>query len=530
MVHRPTGARARRLRRAGAVGALACSLVVLAACNSSGSTGASSTSSGAGAIKRGGTITVGVQAGFTGLDPNLQPNQESSWIDSLVYSRLIRLNASQKIVGDLATSWTQKSPTEYVFTLRKGVKFQDGAPLTAADVIYTFNRIMNPKNASSANYMFTGVKAITAPNAYTVDFTLTQPDSTFLTHVASPYTAIVNPADVAKYKNLNSYMDGSGAYEFVSEQPGQQVVLKANPDYYVKGEPYLSGVTIQVIQDEASRINALKSGSADIVDFVPENDVATLKADPDVVVGPGTSLNFYALMMFLQHPPFNNVKVRQAVMDAINRQAIINGAMFGQGTVLDDASIPSWNSFYDKAVYGSPNLAEAKELMKEAGVSNVTATIGLWSSQTYVVNAAQIIQTELAPIGIHLKIVQYGDYPSYQEAVFTSAKDDMTIQGFGGNTSPDDYLDKPFGTKGGDNFFGYSNPTLDNLLREAKLTTNVSEQKTLYDQAAQIVATTGPMAFLFSESQPEAWQSYVKGFVHQPDLDLDSLITTWIDK
>lgn len=528
MVDRYGGATAKRLTRAVGTGAVACSLVALAACGSGGSSGSSG--GAAGPVKRGGSITVGLQAGFTGLDPNLQPNQESTWIDSLVYSRLIRLNANQQIVGDLATSWSQESSTKYVFHMRKGVKFQDGTPLTAKDVVYTFNRILDPKSASAAAYLFSAIKSVQAPDNYTVDFTLSQPDASFLSHVASVYTSVVNPTSITKYHNLNSTMDGSGAYNFVSQQAGQQVVLKANPGYYVKGEPNLSGITLQVMQDESSRINALKSGSADLVDFVPENDVASLKADTGIVVGPGRSENFYALMMFLQHPPFNNVKVRQAIMYALDRKAIINGALFGQGVLLNDASIPNWNKYFGKPVYGGPDVAKAKQLMQEAGVSNVTATIGLWSSQTYVVNAAQIIQSELQPIGIKLKIVQYGDYPSYAQAVFVSAKDDLTIQGFGGNVDPDDYLAKGFATKAADNFFGYSNTTLDGILNQARATSNVAQRQALYDQAQQIVATTGPMAFLFSESQPEAWQSYLKGFQHYPDLSLDSLITAWVDK
>ena len=166
--------------------------------------------------------------------------------------------------------------------------------------------------------------------------------------------------------------------------------------------------------------------------------------------------------------------------------------------------------------------------MSQSGVAPFTATLGVWSPQTYVVTSAQIIQQELAPLGITIKIQQYGDYPSYNEAVFVNHTDGMTIQGFGGNLDPDDWLYRTFTTTGGYNYFGYSDPTVDLLLNQARQTTGFSARNALYAQAQKLIATDGPIAFLYSYSEPEAWIPAVQGFQHFPDVSLDGLITTWL--
>jgi peptide/nickel transport system substrate-binding protein len=481
--------------------------------------------------RRGGTLTVGILGDATGLDPAKTPDQPSGWLDQLVYSYLVRTNAKLKIVPDLATKWTRPSSTRYIFTLRTGVHFQNGRLLTSADVKYSLDRLRNPATGSENLLYYSGIQAIKTSGPYKIEIDLSKPDATFLTHLASPTSAIVPKEVVAKYGDLQKTMLGSGPFEFVSYTPETATILKRNPHYYVKGVPYLSQLVIRPIEDPTARINALLSGGVDLIDFIPPNEIGSLKSVRGISVGPGQSGQFYFLMMFSNYAPLNKVDVRQAISYAIDRQAIVQAALFGTGTPLYGGPIPSWSPYGLKtALYKKPNLAKAKSLMKAAKVSGFSTTIGLWSGQPYAVTAAEVIQQELAPLGIHLKITQYGDYSSYSAAVFTGAQDGMTIQGYGGNIDPDDWVDRAFHTGGGLNFAKYSNSTVDKLLDQAKQTLSTSKRKKLYDQAQMIIARTGPDAFLFNQSQPDAWRSNVHGFQHRRDVTLAGLITTWVSK
>jgi peptide/nickel transport system substrate-binding protein len=497
------------------------------ACGASSTSTPSATPAGT-QVQRGGTLDVGVNAQFNGLDPDLQPNQAVAWIDSLVYSRLLRLTPQGQIIGDLATSWQQTSSTSYVFHLRHGVKFDDGSSLTSADVKYSIERVLNPATADENAAELSAIQTVTTPDQYTVDITLSSPDAAILTDLATYVASVVPQAAVAANGNLNTTMDGSGAFEFASESGDTQITLKANPHYYVKGEPYLSEVVVNAVADTNTRTNALLSGGDQLINFVASQSVASIKSAGDTV-GPGTAGNFYALMMFEQDPPFNNLDVRQAVMYALNRQAIFQASTLSQGTVLEAGPIPSFNQYALKtAIYPSADLTKAESLMKASGVAPFTTTLGAWSGQPYVISAAQVIQQELQPLGITVKIQQYGDYPSYNEAVFVNHQDGMTIQGFGGNLDPDQWLYKTFTTTGGYNFFGYSDSTVDSLLMQGRQTSGFSARYQLYAQAQQIIATNGPMAFLYSYSEPEAWTPAVQGFQHYPDVSLDGLVTTWL--
>jgi ABC-type transport system substrate-binding protein len=479
-------------------------------------------------IHRGGTLTVGLNATFNGLDPDLQPNQAVAWIDSLVYSRLLRFTPSLKLVGDLAQSWKQTSPTSYVFQLRRGVSFQDGGTVTASDVVYSLERVMNPATADANAATFSAIKTVAATGPYTVKITLAQPDAAILLALATYAASVVSPSAVSAHGTLNTVMDGSGPFWFGSEPSSTEIVLNRNPHYYMKGEPYLNKLVISGIEDQNARVNALLSGGEDLVNFVPAQSVAEIKASNDIV-GPGTAGNFYALMMFEQKAPFNNVDVRKAIMYALNRKAIFAASTLGQGTILYGGPIPTFNPYALKAnLYTSANLAKAKTLMRASGVAPFTTTLGLWAPQTYAVTAAQVIQQELKPLGITVVIQQYGDYPSYNQAVFVNHQTGLTIQGFGGNLDPDSWLYRTFTSKGGYNFFGYSNATVDKLLAQARGASKISTRYNLYAQAQKIIATNGPMAFLFSYSEPEAWNASVHGFQHYPDVSLDGLVTTWI--
>lgn len=479
----------------------------------------------------GGTITIGLLADAVGgLDPHKTPNQQSTWVDGLVYSRLVALDAEGKAIPDLAEKWEVVGDTEYTFQLRDDVKFHNGRALTAEDVKYSLDRLRNPETGSAKGYWFKDVESVEVPQAGTVIITLSSPDASLLVHLANPVAAVVPQEVVEAEGDLTQTMVGSGPFMFVSHTPGVSLILKKNPDYFVKGQPYLDEVVLKPLEDENTRVNALKSGDIDVATFVPVNMIDAISKESGVTVNSGLSGQMYALIMQVGRPPLDNVKVRQAIMHAVDRQALVEGAIFGKGVPLASGPIPSWHPYHlDGDIYEGNDMKKAERLMKESGASTpINLTMGLWSGQTFAINAAQVIQQELKPLGINFEIKQYGDYASYNKAVFVEKKHDITIQGLGGKIDPNDWLRDVFQTGSRSNLTDYSDPEVDALLDEGRATNDAAERKAAYDKAQKIIAESGPFALLWNMEQPDAILDRVKNYQHRPDLQLDGLVTTWV--
>jgi ABC-type transport system substrate-binding protein len=497
----------------------------------SGSTGSGGASTAAsGTPKSGGTLTVGMPADAVGgLDPHKTPNQQASWVDGLLYSNLVSLDAQGNVIPDLATKWQDKDATVFTFDLRDGVKFSDGSPLTSADVKYSLDRVRDPKTGSSDGKRYQGIESVETPSPDQVVVTLKSPNAAFLVTLARASGSIVSEKVGESGADLNTKVVGSGPFTLVSQTPGVSIVLAKNPNYYVSGQPYLDKVVLKPLEDENTRLNALKTGEIDVSNFVPVTAIDTLSKTPGITVTSGRSGQYYSIIMVSNRPPFNDVRVRQAVMNAIDRQAILKAAILGKGSVLDVASIPSWHQFYlGKPVYTAPNIDKAKQLLKDAGVTKLNLTMAIWSGQPFAVTAAQVIQQELAPLGINFTIKQFGDYSSYNQAFFINNEQDFTIQGIGGNIDPSDWLTTHFQCDSPSNETHYCDPAFDKALAAGIATTDPAQRKAAYDTAQQILAESGPYAFLWNMDQPDALRSNVHGYVHRVDLGLKSLVSTWV--
>jgi peptide/nickel transport system substrate-binding protein len=503
-----------------------------AATGTGSSTGGSTSGAASSGGKAGGTLNFGIHAALTGLDPQIGANQSTRWVASLVYSYLVSLDKDNQLVPDLAEKWEQPSDTVYVFHLRKGVKFHNGREMTSADVKYSYDRIMDPANKANFASLFGGISAIDLPDDYTVKITLKAPDASFLIHLSSTGTQAIVPKEVveANKGSLSQVMVGTGPYKFVSYTPGTSLVLQRNPDYFLAGQPLLDSVVVKPIEDDSARINALKSGDVDMISFVPPSQIKSLGSTNGLVVSEGRVGTFYFLSFQVGRAPFNDVRVRQAIMYAIDRQAMLNTAIFGQADLTPNGPIPSWDRFApSQQVYDKPDIAKAKSLLADAGHPNgFETTIGVWTPQAYIVNAVQILQQQLAAIGVKVSIQQFGDYPSYQTTVLNQGKTDMTVTGFSGNIDPDDWLGNAFRSTGGNNFWHYNDPKVDQLLDQGKKEQDFAARKKIYDQLQYLLATTGPMAFLWSPKQPNAWASKVTGFAQKPTGLLTNLAVTSI--
>ncbi|MBM3524583.1 MAG: ABC transporter substrate-binding protein [Alphaproteobacteria bacterium] len=485
-----------------------------------------------GAPKRGGRLTIGADADPIGLDPNTLTAFSSHDFTSLLYTGLLRWTPDMKVEPDLATGWEQPNATTYVFKLRSGVKFHNGQEFDADDVKYTFDRILDPKTASPSASLFAAIQAVTVVDKHTVRFELKAPSAPFLSYLATNPTGVIVPRGVGE---LNTKPVGTGPFVFESYQPNQIFTLKANPDYYEKGQPYLDSVAFRFFKDQASLTSALRSKAIDMTWFKdPKVSAQVVRTSADLVSVPGKTTRTFPVWMNMKAPPLNDVRVRRALSLATNRKACLDTVLGGSGKVA--AMIPeSHIGGYDgvsELPYYKHDVAAAKRLLAEAGHAN-----GLDLGEYIVVAAnpldvacAQILQQQWAEAGIKVAIKPMetapliamwlkGEYPTLLSVAYAW------------NPDPDAIATRITSTHTQGKGMGMNDAELDAMIAEARTILDVAKRVEAYRRIQHRVADQAYCLDIYQYPlRWEIWWNYAKGY--QPlTVNIRSYVrTAWIDK
>jgi peptide/nickel transport system substrate-binding protein len=486
------------------------------------------------APKYGGTLRVGWNYAGGTFDPHKGiVHGPDYWIIKLVYNTLVTLDEGLNIVPELAESWEiSEEGTVYTFHLVEGVTFHNGRGLTSEDVKYSFERLLDPDTGASRRANYTDIASIETPDPYTVVITLSQPNAVFLTQLTQAAAAIVAREGVEEHGDLSQVAAGSGPFMLGGIQADGSIVLERNPDYWVEGLPYLERIVFTTVPDNQARNTAVRTGDLDLITHVTGNFISLLRQDENVVIpeGDGSSGQFYSLLFNVRRPPFDDPKVRQAIAHALDRETIAQVSLDGEGFTLAGGPIPPWHWAALDPVFEGADIERARELLAESALPDgFSFTLRVWSPQQFSVRAAQMIQAALAPLNIEVTIDQQGDWATYWGAV-TGGEYDATIQGFGGNIDPHEFLFEAFREGGGRNVMGYVNPEVERLMAEALRVTDRDARKEIYDEVQRIIVEDAPQAFLWNQKQTEAHQADVMGFYHQSTLDLSALTRTWLDR
>lgn len=475
----------------------------------------------------GGTLTVAIGADPVNLDPALSAAYSTFEILNNVYNTLVRINAKLQPAPDLATSWTvSKNGLTWTFKLRSGVVFQDGHRFTSADVVYTYDRIMNPATKSGVAYLFAPVKSVAAPNPETVVISLKYPYAPLLSALASGGTAIVNRADVVSGR-IATHPDGTGPFSFVRYVPGDHVTLVRNPHYWRQGQPYLNKIVFKIIPDQQVKLTDLQTGHVDWIDSVPPQDVQQLLSSKSIVVRMQASTSYSELGVNVRSKPLSNVLVRQAIAWGISRKAVAVAADYGLAQGVQTPIPPSSPYHYGPTPYHR-DPAEAIKLLKEAGYPNGIST-SIMATKTYgdTVRAAEVIQSELKKAHINVSITE----PEWSTWLTKQGHGDfqMFLAGWIGQIDPDNYFYGQFYTGQVFNFEGYSNPTLDKLLTEGRQALQQSSRVAIYDQVQKILVNDLPYIYLFRTDSVNAWLPTVHGYKILPNSAI-RFRETWLSK
>ncbi|MFG1932192.1 ABC transporter substrate-binding protein [Mycobacterium sp. NPDC048908] len=455
-------------------------------------------------------------AAIAGEPDQLDPQKTSAYFSfevlENVFDTLVAPDANLEMRPALAESW-DVSPDQlaWTFHLRRGVTFHDGSPFTADDVVYSYRRIIDQKLANADK--FSAVTGVTALDPVTVRITLKQPTPNLLTNLGGfKGVAIVQRRNVESGQ-IATHPVGTGPFAFVSQKSGDSITLKANPTYWA-GAPKVSGITFRFISEASTALSALQAGEVDWTDSIPPQRVTALKDDDSITLAATPSNDYWYLALNEARPPWNDVRVRQAIAYAIDRDAIVQTTSYGTA-VANQLAIPKGNPWYTRYDRYRYDINTAKSLMTEAGADPKSLDMLVTTEYPETVTAAQVIADNLAPLGItvNIRTVDFATWLDEQN----NGHFDMLMMGWLGNIDPDDFYYAQHHTDGSSNAQKFSNPEVDRLLDAGRVETNRDARAADYAKAATIIADQVSYLYLYNPSVIQAWTTRLSGYEARRD-------------
>jgi peptide/nickel transport system substrate-binding protein len=483
-----------------------------------------------------GTLVVGLVAEPVNLDPAQVTDLNSTRVGRRVVESLVTFpEESTQIVPGLAESWTiSKDGLQYTFKLRSGIKFHDGTPLTAEAVKFSIERQINPEHPAHklgkypfANFFFGNVKAVEALSDERVAFLLKEPRASFLAILTAAAASIVSPTAVMKAgPDYPLQPVGTGPFKFVSWDRGQRVVLEKNPSYW-KFPVKLDRVIYRPIVEDQARLTELLTGTLDLIVGVPPDFVSQLEGGGKVGVLKQVGAHVWYLGINNQKKPFDDKRVRQALNYAVNKEAIVRDVLKGTGTPSRGPVLPNtWAA--DPSLKPYPyDPDRAKKLLAEAGYPNGFSTT-LWvpesgSGMQSPVAMSTVMQSNLKSVGVNVTL-QTMEWGAFLAKLRTKEQELFALSWMAGTEDPDmvmyPLLHSSQWTPNGPNRALYKNPKFDDLLQQARLTTDQAKRASLYKEAQRILVDDAPWIFVDHEIQIAAVARRVHGFKLHPSFDL----------
>lgn len=478
----------------------------------------------------GGEVLIAKDQEAVGFDPHLVPAASSIQIYQHLFNRLIRMDENMNLVPELAHSWERKDDTTFVFYLREGVKFHNGREMTAADVKYSFERILDPATASIARSYFADVESVEVVDDYTVVFRLRQPNAAFLTNLSTVWASIVPREVVEEHGDLMRTPVGTGPFMLAEWVPDNYTLLVRNPDYFVPGEPAADALRFLIMKEESARIAALRTGRVHIAS-ISADSLRLLYRQPGIEIIAYPSLDYTYWGFNVTQPPFDDPRVRLAMSYAIDRKTIANFVFSGHADVT--GPVPPgqvrWALPVDEYPSYTRDVNKARQLLAEAGYPNgFQTTITTSGTYQYMVDTAVAIQSQLAEIGViaDIELVEWGQYVEKWRT-----RDHASMVGLNGSgTTPDRALHFFFHTNGTANVWGFTDPEFDRLVEQARVTLDDEARYELYAEAQRILVNEqAPNLFINSPYKFYAVRSNVKGFTPTAITGESSLRTTYVE-
>ncbi len=483
----------------------------------------------------------------SGFNPQITEDGTSINAQNPYYNRLVAVERGKTIiVPDLAERWdVSKDQKQYTFYLRKDVKFHTTANFTptrnmnADDVLFSFNRQLLASHPyhkiGGGNYLYFEamnmniIDSITKSDDSTVVFTLKKPDSVFLANISMEFASILSQEYADKMMkegtpdNVDTMPVGTGPFIFRSYDKDSIIRYDANPQYYGASKALVNKLVIVITPDANVRAQKIKTDECHIIAEPPVVEEKSFASDPNLTIKYMTGLNMTYLAFNTKKKPFDNLLVRKAIFHALNRGAYIDAIYQGMGEIAESAVPPATWGFNNNLPTYPYDIAQAKELLKQAGFPNGFES-ELWAlpvTRPYNPDGrkmAEMMQADLAAVEIKVKIVTY-DWPTYLSKTKDGLHSMMLFGWTSDNGDPDSFLYTQLscsGAKAGSNRAFWCYKPYDDLVEKAKHTANIDERTEFYMDAQKIFKEQLPWVPVASAKQFRVMRKNVTGFVMDP--------------
>ncbi len=464
-----------------------------------------------------------IRIGMVLEPPHLDPTAgAAAAIDEVVYANvfegLTRIDRNGVVQPGLAESWdVSDDGLTYTFTLREAVAFHDGSTFGADDVVFSFERAMAEDSINAQKGLFEPIMSVATDGADKFVLTLRRPTGNLLFNLGWGDAVIVAPESAESNKALPI---GTGPFKFDRWVQGDRIELQRNQDYW--GEAVeLEGATFQIVPDPAAAVAAMMAGDLDAFpNFPAPENMVQFEADPRFTVEIGTTEGETILAMNNGRPPLDDIRVRRAIAHAIahaiDRSAIIEGAMFGYGTPIGSHFAPHHPAYADLTGMYSYDPEKAKALLADAGHGEGLALTLRLPPPSYARRGGEIISAQLAEVGITAEIVPI-EWAQWLEQVFKGKDYDLTIVS---HTEP---MDIEIYSRGAGYYFDYRKPEFKALIDQLAETMDEEERNAILADAQSMLADDSVNAFLFQLAKHGVWDAKIKGLWENSPIQANDL-------
>lgn len=487
-----------------------------------------------GGVKRGGTIVLAMEGPVRTLDPHKVVGHESYPATFHLFSALTRIGSDMGAEPELAKSWeSSKDAMTWTFHLHKNATFHDGSPVTAEDVKFSLERVLDPKECPRGYTTIGPIEEVIAQDKYTVVIKLSKPYLDLPIDLGGIYCRVVKRDNIA---DINENPIGSGPFKFQSWEAGGPVTLVRNENYFLMGEdgepiPYVDKFRIVPIEDMNSQLSALRAGDIDVMSTLPYDIIDTADQEPNITIDESAS-GYHSIHLNLnpsfyknefERTVFNDKRIRQAFAYIMDRKAALAFAIGGYGVLGSDQPIPSYHAYANPSlVPREQNIELAKKLLSEAGIKPGThftlyTTAGRPGLKELAVAYKEMAKK--ADIVIDVEIVEAGRYFADMEY-----KAPFYVDNWGARQTINGNLKQFYITGGSNNCSNYSNPELDRILIDAESATTFEKRKALYWKAMEIISDEAVSIIPYYKGKFIAFRSNVGGVIAHP------MTYMWLDR
>lgn len=459
----------------------------------------------------GGSVVVGIQQDIDSLDPHKATAAGTKEILFNVFEGLVKPDKNGDLMKALASDYTvSEDGLVYTFTLREGVTFHNGSPVTANDVKYSLDRCSGLLDGTPLISSLSVLTEVNIIDDKTVQVTVAKPN----TELIYSFVAAIIPAGSGEDENASPI--GTGPFSFVSYTPQVGVSLKKNENYWQAGLPYLDEVNFKIINSAETALMELQGETIQVYPYLTDSQAEELKNKFQILSHPSNVVQ--ALYLNNADPVLSDVRIRQAICYAIDKEMLNEFVAGGNGGLISSAMLPTLTTYYVDLndTYGnSANIEKAKQLMTEAGYPDgFDLEITVPSNYEFHMQTAEVIAEQLKAAGIRAKINPV-EWNTWLQDCYTDRKYQSTISGVTSDMTPG-YLTNRFQSTSKKNFINYSNPEYDEVYLKAAAALDTAEKAGYYKQLQKILCDDAGSAFLQAPPLTVAVSPKLEGYVFYP--------------